>query len=129
MDPILGADFLSHYEMQVDVKYQKLIYPSNQTFTRCDRTARKICAVSITEREDSFSKIIAKFPNVIRPSKDYKFKYRYNASHRDERTTNTCKNQKTIIIQLLEPGPHGREEGQFMDNMWRLSNVKCTHQT
>ncbi|KAF7282710.1 hypothetical protein GWI33_002104 [Rhynchophorus ferrugineus] len=70
MDSILGADFLSHYEIQVDVRYQKLIYPSNQTFTRCNRTAKKISPVSITEREDPFSRIIAKFPNVIRPLKD-----------------------------------------------------------
>ncbi|KAF7288064.1 hypothetical protein GWI33_000118 [Rhynchophorus ferrugineus] len=55
MDPILGADFLSHFEIQVDIRYQNLIDPSNQTFTRCNRTA---------------TKIIVKFPNVIRPLKD-----------------------------------------------------------
>ncbi|KAF7276949.1 hypothetical protein GWI33_009623 [Rhynchophorus ferrugineus] len=57
MDPILGTDFLSYYEIQMDV-------------TKSKRKNSKTCVISIMEREAAFSKIIFKFPNVIRPLKD-----------------------------------------------------------
>ena len=63
--PLLGADFLRAHSLLVDLKVQRLIDPSDFTSI----TLRSVPHLdSIESAHDEFARLLAKFPDVSRPS-------------------------------------------------------------
>ena len=66
MLPILGADFLAHYNLIVDVRRQRLLHASSLASTPID-TAPGSLATHVTLLTDDYASLLQQYPDVFKP--------------------------------------------------------------
>jgi hypothetical protein len=74
--PIIGADFLSHNDLLVDLKASKLIDKSHSRFSRGHRREAEIPSVKVLESENPYFLLLQRHPNLFKvPGKHRKIKH------------------------------------------------------
>lgn len=68
--PIIGADFISHYELLIDLKNKRLIDTKTGVMVNSEVHTSNSPTVKIisTSFPEPYSNLIKKFPNIIRPN-------------------------------------------------------------
>lgn len=66
--PIIGADFIKHFGLMVDLKNRRLIDTSTDLTSRGSLTSPTIDSVSSLTRTSSYSELLARYPEVISPT-------------------------------------------------------------
>ncbi|XP_043466330.1 uncharacterized protein LOC122501121 [Leptopilina heterotoma] len=62
--PILGADLLSSYGLNVDLRGRKLIDSHSRINTVCEIGLASCIGVSVVDKSNTYMKILAKFPSL-----------------------------------------------------------------
>lgn len=65
--PILGADFLHHFDLLVDIKHRKLLDPLTSLWTRGKAALGESTELSTIRRDDQFRALLAGFPALTQP--------------------------------------------------------------
>lgn len=66
--PILGADFLNHYGLLVDLRHRKLVDPLTRISTVCTVKASPLINVKSVDPTSPFAAILSEFSEVLGPS-------------------------------------------------------------
>lgn len=78
--PILGADFLRHHKLMIDLHSRKLIDKITQATTKAHVTNCDQPSISTTDSTTSYHDILAEFPDITSPSV-YKEAAKHNVRH------------------------------------------------
>lgn len=66
--PIIGVDFLSFYNLMVDVRNQRLIDNTTTLSAVASIAKVNICSVKVSSGDTRYHEILGKFPEITRPS-------------------------------------------------------------
>ena len=88
-NPILGADFLSHFHLIVDCKYKKLIDGITNKQMKCATITSKIEAIVINQHEvpDIVKPLLEKYKEIFSPKTNYKEELNFSVKHCIETTS------------------------------------------
>ena len=82
--PIIGADFLSHFNLLVDVRNKRLI--DGETFLKVQGKLElvdpSLLKLSAVDQNSEFSEILRKFPNITNPANLSEFPLRHSITHK-----------------------------------------------
>ena len=66
-EPILGADFLYHFNLVVDIRNRRLRDPLTNLSTTGDIQTTSLHSVTMLQSTDSFSKLLSEYPDITAP--------------------------------------------------------------
>lgn len=78
--PIIGADFLSHFGLLVDLQNKRLIDNKTSLSTNCSLQNCSLSSIKIFPVENEFTQLLLKFRNLI-SSPDYNSPVRHSVKH------------------------------------------------
>lgn len=62
---IIGADFLHHFNLMVDIRNKRIIDKITNLYTLCIESRSSICSIKAYTSEQDFTDLIKKFPSII----------------------------------------------------------------
>ena len=66
--PIIGVDFLSHFDLLVDCRNERLMYRVTTLFVRAQAASMQISSVKTSTGGTPVDSLIAEFPDLTRPA-------------------------------------------------------------
>ncbi|UYV81705.1 hypothetical protein LAZ67_20002057 [Cordylochernes scorpioides] len=128
---IIGADFLRHYGLTVDLRNHRLSDPVSSLYSIGQVSPSPAVSIHLTIANSPYSRILRQFPELTRPpdcSKTATTPHGQTRRGKERiRLHDGERHLSSIQITVGQPSPPSTQKRRLATTMWRLKETECRY--